>query len=208
MNLQSLIAVEILKELKAFLEVDERFLFEDDLFPLRQAISGEAVSHKRVDGHLIEDKRAPSFMFITDSALVAELGTFLDDLEHWLFRIGEIRGQWFYDHIANELPENYLSVFGCSSPLVLRLSRIKKRGQRIYELLTRMFPNDFDARKEKAIQLWNDDPNITWRKVAEAIDHQMEHDQSSVDAFKKEIARYAKNRITLRKGKAGLKKKT
>ncbi len=209
MELQNWVASEISRELRAFLDVDERVLFEDDMHELLHAMACESISHKRVDGNLVEDKRAPAFMFLEDSVLVTEIGTFVDELEHWLRKIDEIRRQWFWDHITNELPENYLSVFGHTSPAVMKLARIKNRGRRIFELLDRRIPTEVehDDRKAKAVRLWNANPGITWRKVAEQVDPNMQHDSASVDAFKKEIVRYAeKNRISLRKGKPGAKK--
>ena len=212
MDFTNWVASEISRELRAFLDVNERVLFEDDFRELLHAMSCESVSHRTVDGKLVEDKRAPAFMFLEDSVLVAEIGTFVDELQHWLHKVGEIRSQWYWDHITNELPENYLSVFGDTSPAVMRIARIRSRGRRIFELLERRLPtlpteDQHDVRKSSAVRLWNTKLGITWRKVAEQIDPNMQHDSDSVDAFKKEITRYAKkNNLTLRKGKPGAKK--
>jgi len=65
-----------------------------------------------------------------------------------------------------------------------------------------------DERKANAVELWNGDQGFSWRDVATQIDAKMKHDSKSVDAFKKEIQRYAKlHGITLRLGSPGAKKR-
>lgn len=63
-----------------------------------------------------------------------------------------------------------------------------------------------DSRKTRAIELW-DAGKHSWSEIAATIDPVMQHDRKSVDAFTKEIRRYAAEiGHSLRIGKPGSKK--
>jgi len=77
----------------------------------------------------------PNYQCFDDFVYVSELARFLDDLELWNEEIGEIRGDYFYDKTTNELPEQFLFVFGFTSPITKRLDYLKTRCEVIVQAI-------------------------------------------------------------------------
>jgi hypothetical protein len=110
-------------ELAAFIELPERSYYHDDHAELLRMLETE----QWIEG----TKWKPAYEVFGDYGLTSELGQFVDEFRLWSQEVSEIRGQWFYDHMADELPDDHLSVFGCTSPLALQLEPMLNRCRRI-----------------------------------------------------------------------------
>lgn len=110
-------------ELAAFIELPERSYYQDDHAELLRMLEAEQ--------WITGTKWKPAYEVFGDYGLTSELGQFIDDFRLWSQEVSEIRGQWFYDHMADELPDDHLSVFGCTSPLTLQLEPMLNRCRRI-----------------------------------------------------------------------------
>jgi predicted DNA-binding transcriptional regulator AlpA len=131
---------DIAEWLEKFVELDHRRYFEQDFEELLYVCTTDVCltpAQQEVFGHV---EKLPAYRLLEDPALMAEVGTFVDELQHWRGKIEEIRCQWFYDHITNELPQDYLAVFGYTSPAVMRLERIRQRASRILLWIKRKLP--------------------------------------------------------------------
>lgn len=110
-------------ELAAFIALPERSYYQDDHAELLRMLETE----QWIEGN----KWKPAYEVFTDHGLTEALGSFVDDFRLWSQEVSEIRGQWFYDHTTNELPDDYLSVFGATSPTAIRLEPLINRCGRI-----------------------------------------------------------------------------
>jgi hypothetical protein len=110
-------------ELAAFIELPERSYYHDDHAELLRMLETE----QWIEG----TKWKPAYEVFGDYGLTSELGQFVDEFRLWSQEVSEIRGQWFYDHMADELPDDHLSVFGCTSALSLQLEPMLNRCRRI-----------------------------------------------------------------------------
>lgn len=110
-------------ELAAFIALPERSHYQDDHAELLRMLEAKL---------WIDDNNwKPAYEVFGDYGLTSELGQFIDDFRLWSQEVSEIRGQWFYDHMADELPDDHLSIFGCTSPLALQLGPMLNRCRRI-----------------------------------------------------------------------------
>jgi hypothetical protein len=110
-------------ELAAFIELPERSYYQDD--------HAEFLRMLETKLWIDDNNWKPAYEVFGDHGLTSELGQFIDDFRLWSQEVSEIRGQWFYDHMADELPDDHLSVFGCTSPLALHLEPMLNRCRRI-----------------------------------------------------------------------------
>jgi hypothetical protein len=110
-------------ELAAFIALPERSYYQDDHAELLRMLETE----QWIEGN----KWKPAYEVFGDYGLTEALGQFVNEFRLWSQEVSEIRGQWFYDHMTDELPDNHLSVFGCTSPLALQLEPMLNRCRRI-----------------------------------------------------------------------------
>lgn len=110
-------------ELAAFIALPERSYYQDDHAELLRMLETE----QWIEGN----KWKPAYEVFGDYGLTEALGQFVNEFRLWSQEVSEIRGQWFYDHMADELPDDHLSVFGCTSPLALQLEPMLNRCRRI-----------------------------------------------------------------------------
>ncbi len=120
----------VLENIHAFLALDERSFFEHDQLFLVNALTQEQ--------NFIDGTRLPNYECFDDNAIISELGRFIDDWKRWTTEVAEIRQQYFWDKLTNELPENYLCVFGFTSPLVMELPEILGRCNRVAKMIGRL----------------------------------------------------------------------
>jgi hypothetical protein len=110
-------------ELAAFIELPERSYYQDDHAELLRMLEAEQ--------WITGTKWKPAYEVFGDFGLTEALGQFVNEFRLWSQEVSEIRGQWFYDHMADELPDDHLSVFGCTSPLAIQLEPMLNRCRRI-----------------------------------------------------------------------------
>lgn len=113
------IQLHVKDELIAFFQLDERECFSRN--------HQDLIDDLRKEQWQGGNEWKPNYQCFEDFAFVSEMARFLDDLELWNERVDEIRQQYFYDKITNELPEKYLLVFGFTSKVTKRLDYLKKR---------------------------------------------------------------------------------
>lgn len=113
------IQLQVRDDLKAFLQLDEREHFSRN--------HQELIDDLRKEQWLGDNVYKANYQCFEDFAFVSEMARFLDDLELWNERVDEIRQQYFYDKITNELPEKYLLVFGFTSKVTKRLAYLRSR---------------------------------------------------------------------------------
>ncbi len=106
-------------ELKAFLSLEDREYFARN--------HQELIDNLRKEQWIEGNDWKSNYQCFDDFAFVSELARFLDDLELWNEEMGEIRGEYCYDKTTNELPKEFLLVFGFTSPITKRLDYLRSR---------------------------------------------------------------------------------
>jgi hypothetical protein len=157
----------VLEELREFLLLEHRKHFEQSHSVLIENLKSE----QWIGGN----EWKPNYLCFDDFGFVAEISRFVDDLAKWDHAIDEIRSQYFYEKITNELPEKYLFVFGFNSPVVEELEYLRSRCKTIV----------------KGIEAITTEESKTPSKTEDWREHDLNYVMTLFDKSKNTIPRWA-----------------